>query len=73
MKMLRFVGGWGAVAAILLKFALSVPTPKLKVSDFLPDRHRRGLIAYDTLALDLYNCVGGSQINGKIFRKPAKN
>src|SRR5229473_1711399 len=39
----------------------------------LPDRHHRGFIAYDTLALDVDKCVGGSQINGEIFRKPAKH
>src|ERR1700730_4824796 len=39
----------------------------------LPDRHHRGLIAYDTLALDVDQRVGGSQINGEIFRKPAKH
>src|SRR6202011_5279663 len=38
-----------------------------------PDRHHRGFIAYDTLALDVDQRVGGAQINGEIFRKPTKN
>jgi hypothetical protein len=45
-------------------------TPTTRV---LPDRHHRGFIAYDTLALDVDQRVGGSQINGEIFRKPAIN
>src|SRR5713101_3412381 len=39
----------------------------------LPDRQHRGFIAYDALALDVDQRVVGSQINGEIFRKPAKH
>src|SRR5229473_4009693 len=43
------------------------------ITRVLPERHHRGFIAYDTFALDVDQRVGGSQINGEIFRKPAKH